>query len=116
MLHAKEYAEFVTITCLEWKNILSSDRAKDIIIESLEYLSSAHRVRVFAFVIMSNHIHLIWQMLGDSRREDVRRDFLKYTGQQIIRYLRKEDPSLLDQLRVNASDRKYQVWERTKTL
>jgi putative transposase len=36
----------------------------------------------------------------------------RYTAQQIIKILRNENPGLLEKLRVNAADRKYQVWER----
>ena len=61
---------------------------------------------------MSNHFHVIWQMLGDHKREDVQRDFLKYTGQHILKLLRKEQSPMLQELIVNARDRKYQVWER----
>lgn len=80
-MYAKEHAEFITVTCLEWKHILKEERFKNIIITSLSFLSKAKRISVYGFVIMSNHFHLIWQMLGDHKREEVQRDFLKYTGQ-----------------------------------
>jgi putative transposase len=40
------------------------------------------------------------------------RDFLKYTSQQLLIVLAEEDPVLYNELRVNASDRTYQVWQR----
>jgi hypothetical protein len=49
----------------------------------LSFLVKDQRIPIFAFV-MSNHFHLIWQMLGDHKRDNVQRDFLKYTGQQIL--------------------------------
>ncbi|MFZ2905451.1 MAG: transposase [Cyclobacteriaceae bacterium] len=88
------------------------DRFKDIVMDSLRYLSGAKRVIVYGFVIMSNHFHVIWQIVGDHRREEVQRDFLKYTGQQILKRLRNEQSALINELRVNAKDRKHQVWER----
>jgi hypothetical protein len=36
-LYAKEYAEFITVTCLDWKLVLSDARFKDIIVDSLNY-------------------------------------------------------------------------------
>jgi REP element-mobilizing transposase RayT len=87
---AKEFADFITVTCLEWHHVLQEDRFKDIVVSSLSFLSKCKRVDIYAFVIMSNHFHLIWQMLGDHRREDVQRDFLKYTSQQILKVLRNE--------------------------
>ena len=85
------------------------DRFKDIIIDSLSYLSNAKRVVVYGFVIMTNHFHLIWQIPGDRKLDDVQRDFLKYTGQQILKHLRNEQSVLLDELIVNAKDRKRQI-------
>ena len=108
----KQYADFITVTCLEWKPILEEDRFKDIIVESLSFLSKSKRVNVFAFVIMSNHFHLIWQMAGDNERENVQRDFLKYTSQQILKILRNEKSAMQDGLLVRSKDRKYQLWER----
>ena len=112
MKYSKEHAEFVTVTCLEWNHILKEDRFKDIVIDSLRFLSDENRIYVYGFVIMSNHFHLIWQMQGDHSRENVQRDFLKYTGQQILKHLRNEQSELQKKLLVQAKDRKYQVWER----
>ena len=50
--------------------------------------------------------------MGDNKRDAVQRDFLKYTGQQILKNLRNEQSALLNELLVNAKDRKHQVWER----
>jgi putative transposase len=61
---------------------------------------------------MINHLHLIWKMKGDHTRDAIHRDFLKYTGQQILKHMRNEKSPLLAGLLVNAKDRKYQVWER----
>ena len=112
IIYAKEHPEFLTVTCLEWKHILMEDRFKDIIMDSLLFLTKAKRVCVYGFVIMSNHFHLIWQMMGDNKRDAVQRDFLKFTGQQILKNLRNEQSDMLNELLVNAKDRKHQVWER----
>jgi putative transposase len=112
MIQAKEHPDFITVTCLEWQNLLADDRMKKIIISSLRFLVMQNRITVLAFCIMNNHIHLIWQMLGDQQRANVQRDFLKYTGQQILRKLEEVRSPVLTELRVNTSDRTFQVWER----
>jgi len=112
MIQAKEHADFITVTCLEWKHLLEEDGMKEIIISSLTFLVKQDRVSVYAFCLMSNHIHLIWQILGDHKRSNVQRDFLKYTGQRILARLEEVKSPLLTELCVNAKDRKYQVWER----
>ena len=45
-------------------------------------------------------------------RENVQRDFLKYTSQTIIRDLELKHPKVLKVFAVNAKDRKYQIWQR----
>ena len=75
-----EYTQFFTATSLEWKRLLKPEKYKDIIIGSMRFLVKDKRVRIFSFVIMENHIHLIWQMLPNNDPEAVQRDFLKYTA------------------------------------
>lgn len=76
MVFAKYYPEFMTATCLEWKPVLEDERHKDIIIDSLRFLTRETRATIYGFVLMQNHFHLIWQMMGIHEREDVQRDFL----------------------------------------
>ena len=111
-MFATEYPEFTKVTCLEWKPVLASDREKEVIIESMRFLVENNRVKIFAFVLMNNHMHLIWQRAANHRRADVQRDFLKFTGQQILKNFRNDKSAMLGELLVGAKDRKYQVWER----
>jgi REP element-mobilizing transposase RayT len=112
MAYAKQHAEFLTVTCLEWKHVLQDDRFKDIITDSLTFLTKANRATVYAFLVMPNHFHLIWQIMGYHQRDNVQRDFLKYRGQQILKVLRNENSPMQQELLVNSKDRKHQVWER----
>lgn len=70
------------------------------------------RAKIYSFVIMPNHIHLIWQVSDRYKPQQVQQSFLKYTAQQIKFDLQKNNPQLLEQFRVNAADREYQFWER----
>ncbi len=112
MLYSTEYPDYMTTTCLDWKPILRDNCFKDLIIESLRFLVKEERVVVYAFVLMENHFHLIWQIMRGHKQADVQRDFLKYTGQKILMNLRNEHSSLLEELMVGVKDRKRQVWER----
>lgn len=91
---------------------MANDREKEIIIESMRFLVENNRVVIFAFVLMNNHMHLLWQRAADHRRADVQRDFLKFTGQQIIKNFRNDKSGMLSELLVGTKDRTYQVWER----
>jgi putative transposase len=110
--YPEHWPQFFTATNLEWKPLLQNNRYKDEIIKSLQFLVQQKRIHLFAFVIMSNHIHLIWQPLSGQTPQKIQFSFMKYTAQQIKFDLLKTNPGLLDQFRVNAKDRTYQFWER----
>lgn len=54
---------FYTDTICDFAHLLADDNLKLIIIKSLQYLVKQQLVEINAFVIMPNHIHLIWTML-----------------------------------------------------
>ena len=107
-----DYAKFFTATIYEWKPLLAQDKYKEIIIDSLNFLVKDHRIFVYGFVIMNNHIHLIWQMRDPYVLKNVQRDFLKFTAQKIRYDLKDNNPGLLSEFEVNLKDRKYQFWKR----
>ncbi len=106
------YIQFFTATILWWKKLLQPDKYKQIIIESMRFLVNDNRVKIYGFVIMPNHIHLVWRINENCLLEEVQRDFLKYTAQQIKFDLQKHHPQVLSYFEVNLKDRKYQFWER----
>ncbi len=107
-----EHPQFITITIFEWKHLLKPDKYKSIILDSLLFLVKEKRVIVYGFVIMSNHMHLIWQIREPHKQSSVQRDFLKYVAQQIKFDLAKNHPEVLKHFEVNKTDRKYQFWKR----
>jgi len=106
------HPQFFTATILEWKHLLKPDKYKEIIIDSLRLLTKEKRAEVFAHMIMSNQMHLIWQVQEGNRKENVQRGFLKFTGQRIKDDLIKNHPKVLAHFESGARDRKYQFWER----
>ena len=107
-----EHPQFFTATIYEWKQLLKPDKYKRIITDSLSFLVEKKKVYVYGFVIMSNHLHLIWQIREGHKRDGVQRDFLKFTAQTIKFDLIKHHPAVLKEFEVNLKDRKYQFWKR----
>ena len=106
------HPQFFTATILEWKHLLKEDEFKDIIIKSLQFLTNEKSVVIYAFVIMPNHIHLIWQIQDGFKRDKIQLRFLRFTAQQMKFRLLETNKSKLEDYRVNAKDREYQFWER----
>jgi putative transposase len=103
---------FFTATILEWRMLLQPEAYKKILLESLAFLAKENRVLIFAYVIMDNHIHIIWQPVGNYSNTNIQLSFLRFTAQQIKFDLQKNNPVMLEEFRVNAKDREYQFWER----
>ena len=103
MLFSEFFPNYFASTILEWKHLLKPD--KYIVISSLEFLVIERRIIVYAFVIMSNHIHVIWQVQPGFKPKDVQLSFMKYTAQMTIKDLRNNHKELLEIFRVKASNR-----------
>lgn len=112
MFHIYYDLYFTTATILEWKHLLKKDAMKDIIINSFRFLVQERRVTIFDFVIMPNHIHVIWQILPPYTLSEVQAALTSFTGHQFKKVLQVENPDELSKYRVDLADRKYQFWER----
>jgi REP element-mobilizing transposase RayT len=113
MVLQKNHVQFFTAVCYDWLKLLDSDEAKLIVIESLKFRIAQGQVKVGAYVIMPNHIHIIWRIQNDFKLEDVQRDFLKFTAKKIIeRIWQRDGQKKLEEIYVGAKDRTFQVWKR----
>lgn len=102
---------FTTYTCYNWHNILEEDACKNIILDSFRYLTNEKNVRIYAFVIMPNHFHVIW-FVPEQSMAYVKREFTKFTGKNIVAYLKNQNNHMLQNMISTQSDRTYQCWER----
>ena len=105
-----EWPQFYTATIQGWKHLLKEDKYKEVIIASLKFLVDSKRVKINAFVIMDNHIHIIWQALHGYSLHDIQTSFKKYTAQEFVRLL-KEDKNIA-KYEVALPDRKHHFWKR----
>ena len=54
---------FFTDTIYQFKPLLENDDLKRIVINSWKYLADKGLIVVYGYVIMPNHVHLLWNML-----------------------------------------------------
>ncbi len=100
---------FWTATIRNWHPLLSDDKFKTVIIDSLNFLSDQHLIDVFAFVIMPNHIHLIWRINALNGKELPSGSFLKFTAHQFKQML---PPAELALYNVTAPNKQCEFWQR----
>lgn len=103
---------FWTSTIKNWISLLKQEHFKLIVLSSLQYLEHRKLITVFAYVIMPNHIHLIWRMNKMNRTEFPSASFRKYTAHEFKKILRNENEKLLSRFKVEESTREYRFWLR----
>ena len=101
---------FWTATIKDWNRLLKDNHFKDIIIESLQHLTAHNLVTIFGFVIMPNHIHLLWRLNKMNGKEKPVGSFLKFTAHMFKKSL-LSNIVFLNKFKVRKSDRHYQFWQ-----
>ena len=104
---------FLTCTILHWIPIFTRIETTDIIFDSLKYLQQIDNLKIYAYVILENHLHLIASSddIGKSMQK-----FKAYTAKEILKLLQKQNvKTILDQLKfykkAHKKETTYQLWQ-----
>ncbi len=109
---------FLTMTVVGWADIFSRQIYRDIVLQSMKYSMENKSLIVYAYVIMTNHIHCIWQA-KNSNLSDIVRDFKKFTSSQIVKMIQSNIESRSEWLKIifeyhakfNNNNSFNQVWQ-----
>jgi putative transposase len=111
-IYEREHAHFVTATIVEWLPVFTSAACCDIVVRSLVYSRQHKGLKIYAWVILDNHLHAI---LAAPDLSGILRELKSFTAHQIIDQLAREGREwLLNQLRYYRAAYKpneYQVWQ-----
>src|SRR5688572_2648760 len=82
---------FVTFTVVQWLDVFTRQEYRDIFLDSIRYCQKHKGLEVGAYVIMSNHVHMIIGRDGEENLEGIIRDIKKFTSNKIIKAI-NENP------------------------
>jgi putative transposase len=113
------FAYYLTLTVVDWVDVFTRPCYKHIITESLQYCQKNKGLEIMAWVLMSNHLHMIAQAKEGYILSDILRDFKKYTSKKITEAIQNEPESrrewLLDRFeftgRNNHKIKYYKFWQ-----
>ena len=71
---------FFTVAILDWMHLLKTEKFKQIVLDSLRHLVEKEKLIVYGFVIMPNHIHIIWENKAMNGKELPSESFMKLPG------------------------------------
>mgnify|MGYP000190869397 CR=1 FL=1 len=83
---------FLTFQVVDWVDVFTRKVYRDIVLQSLDYCRKHKGLQVWAYVIMSNHVHAIWSA-EKGNLSDIVRDFKRHTATQILKEIRESRES-----------------------
>jgi len=112
-IYEPTHPHFLTCTILHWIPLFTNKESVNILIESFKYLQKNDNFKLYAYVILENHIHIVAQ--SDDIAKSMAK-FKRHTARALLNLLQERNvKTILDQLKfykkTHKTDRKYQVWQ-----
>ena len=112
-------AYFLTFTVVEWVDVFREDKNKLLLCESLNYCIDNKGLEIFAYTLMSTHMHLLAASLKNDL-SDIVRDFKKFTSEPIITLLKKDETKQSNEMLAifkgaadkHSRNRNHQLWQQ----
>jgi putative transposase len=112
---------FMTFTVCGWIDLFTRKVYRDIILDAIRYAQKQQQLILNAYVIMSNHMHLIARANDKQKKtlSDIVRDFKKFTHHEMAPIIESEVESrntwMIHQFeyfgRINPNNKNWQIWE-----
>jgi len=83
---------FLTFTVVGWIDLFSRKVYRDILISNMQYCMQEKNLAIGAYVIMTNHMHCIWQQKVGNL-SDTLRDFKSYSTKKMMQAIERENES-----------------------
>ena len=80
----KNSSYYLTLTVVGWVDVFTRNNHKDALIDSLRYCIKNKGLNVYAYCLMSNHLHMVVNCNEPFQLKDVVRDFKRHTVKTII--------------------------------
>ncbi|GGK64597.1 hypothetical protein GCM10011405_10710 [Rufibacter glacialis] len=87
------YLYYLTLTVVDWVDVFTRPVYRHIIIDSLKFCQEKKGLEIYAWVLMSNHLHLIASAKEGFHLSNILRDFKKFTSRSLVEAIQKENES-----------------------
>lgn len=117
----QEAVHFVTFTVIHWLDVFIRSAYRDIFLDSIRYCQQHKGLEVYAYCIMSSHVHMIIARHGKQNLEEVIRDIKKFTASMIIKAIENNPQESRKEYllwffekagKSNSSNTRYQFWQQ----
>ncbi|KAA9325630.1 REP-associated tyrosine transposase [Adhaeribacter soli] len=88
-----DYLYYLTLTVVDWVDIFTRPVYRHILLDSMRYCQQQKGLELYAWCLMTNHLHLIASAKEGKNLSDILRDFKKFTSKALIKALQEEPES-----------------------
>ena len=81
---------FITFRTVGWIDVFSRQRYRDLLIESFKFCQANKGLLIYAYVIMTNHVHMVVSAEEGFQLSNILRDMKKFTARQILNSIQNE--------------------------
>lgn len=89
--HNPEGVYFISFAVQGWVDVFTRNEYKNIIIDNLSYCQKNKGLELFAWCLMTNHIHLIARASEGNTLPNILRDFKKFTSKQVVKAITENE-------------------------
>ena len=89
--HNPDGAYFISFAVQGWVDVFTRNEYKNILVDNLSYCRIHKGLEIFAWCIMTNHVHLIIRAEKGKELQDILRDFKKFTSKAIKTAITEND-------------------------
>jgi REP element-mobilizing transposase RayT len=89
--HNPEGVYFISFAVQGWVDVFTRNQYKDILLDSLGFCQLNKGLEIFAWCIMTNHVHLIARATKADQLPDILRDFKKFTSKAVFQAIENND-------------------------
>ena len=83
--HNPDGVYFITFAVQGWVDVFTRNEYKNILVDNLAWCQKNKGLELFAWCIMTNHVHLIAKAEGEHSLSDILRDFKKFTSKAVLK-------------------------------
>ncbi|RIJ50181.1 transposase [Maribellus luteus] len=118
--HNPDGVYFVSFAVVEWLDVFTRNEYKTILVDSLRYCQLKKGMEIFAWCIMSNHMHLIFRSASEQKPELLLGDFKRFSSKAVLRAIARNPQesrkdfllNTFSEAGIKASNVKiYQFWQ-----
>jgi len=120
-IHNPDGLYFISFATVAWVDVFTRIEYKEIVLDSLKFCQKEKGLMLYAWCLMTNHIHFIAKAKEGNDVSGILRDFKKFTSKKIVKAI-EENPResrkewMLSKFNYageyNSNNKEYQFWQQ----